>query len=124
MAFGGPAGGPSASGNDSLQPKTQIKMVDRITVHPKAKMERGFFSNDVALIELLDPFNFNTLVNAVCIAETEPKLGQLCVTAGWSGVKKEGSRRTNSFCFKKLLLFFFIRCKLSSVPGLCPSPLC
>ena len=45
-----------------------------------------------ALVELLDAFDLNEDVGTVCLADQEPKQGQLCVTAGWSNIGTDGKK--------------------------------
>ena len=62
----------------------QIKIVKSIVSHPLAKHKQHLVSNDVALIELHESMDFNSLVSAICLADTEIGERQLCVTAGWT----------------------------------------
>ena len=89
VAFGGPAG-PESQSPDGLKTGTQIKMVKRLVANPSVKFNQGFYSNDIVLVELLEPFEFNSMVNGICLAEEDVKPGQLCVTAGWSTVGDGG----------------------------------
>ena len=99
VAFGGPAG-PNASSPDGLKPGTQIKMVRRALTHPSAHSAQGFLAYDVALVELLEPFDFNGLVGAICMADVDQGESKECVTAGWTDASEGGmllSRETFSF---------------------------
>jgi len=78
--------GASGGEDSSSQSDTQIRPVKRIVVHPKAKSYRGFFQNDLALVELAVSFSMTEAVNTVCLAENEPSREQYCLTAGWHNV--------------------------------------
>ena len=85
VAFGGPAG-PNSQSPDGLKAGTQVNLVNRIVGHPNSRFSQGFQSNDVALVELLEPFTLNKFVSAICLAREEEARDEavLCVTAGWS----------------------------------------
>ena len=68
----------------------QIKMIHQIIIHPMAKTKGGFTQHDFTLIELSSPFEFGDSIKPVCLAESAPVLGQMCVTAGWSDGTAEG----------------------------------
>lgn len=90
MAFGGPAGANEES-PDGLTKGTQIKMVEAIHKHPSSRFSQGFQSNDLALVQLLEPFNFTDgLVQSICMSEKPVESEQSCVTAGWSDAEKGG----------------------------------
>ena len=76
--FGGPAGY-----NPLASESAQIKIVKNIISHPNAKYSQHLVTNDIALIEIHETLELNTLVNAICLAQSEIKERQLCVTAGW-----------------------------------------
>eukprot|EP00095_Tigriopus_kingsejongensis_P006172 maker-scaffold40_size501252-snap-gene-4.18 protein:Tk06172 transcript:maker-scaffold40_size501252-snap-gene-4.18-mRNA-1 annotation:"Enteropeptidase" len=93
VAFGGPAG-PNEESTDGLSTGTQIKMVEQIIKHPGSRYSQGFQSNDLALIQLVEPFNFtksDKLVQGICLSNSPIEGGQMCVTAGWSDDEEGGS---------------------------------
>ena len=79
VVFAGPSGySPSASES------AQIKLVKSILTHPLARRGRHLVGQDLALVEIHDGLNFNSLVSPLCLAETPIQSRQLCVTAGWT----------------------------------------
>ena len=79
VVFAGPAGySPTASES------AQIKLVKSILTHPLARRGQHLVSQDLALVEIHDGLNFNSLVSPLCLAETPIQTRQLCVTAGWT----------------------------------------
>ena len=79
VVFAGPSGySPSASES------AQIKLVKSILTHPLARRGRHLVGQDLALVEIHDGLNFNSLVSPLCLAETPIQNRQLCVTAGWT----------------------------------------
>ena len=88
VVFAGPAG-PSATSPDGLDNGTQIKLIKRFVIHPKADFAEGIRSNDVALIEVDEAFDFNPYVSNVCIADGPIANGLKCVTAGWTHSEEE-----------------------------------
>lgn len=79
VVFAGPSGySPSASES------AQIKLVKSILTHPLARRGRHLVVQDLALVEIHDGLNFNSLVSPLCLAETPIQNRQLCVTAGWT----------------------------------------
>ena len=78
VLFGGPAGGSLAVNG------TQIKTVQDIVSHPQTRRSQHLFSNDLALVRLQEPLEFNDEVSSICVASKAPEADQLCVTAGWS----------------------------------------
>lgn len=99
VVFGGPAG-PSTNSEDGLSNGTQIKMVRRMISHPAANFRQGLRTADVALVELLEPFELNSMVNSICLAEEDIKPGQLCVTAGWADAEKGTKEMTLFYIYK------------------------
>ncbi|XP_059087238.1 uncharacterized protein LOC131883724 isoform X1 [Tigriopus californicus] len=90
VAFGGPAGANEDS-PDGLTDGTQIKMIEAIHKHPSSQFSQGFQSNDLALVQLLEPFNFTDgLVQSICMSDKPVEPEQTCVTAGWSDAEKGG----------------------------------
>ena len=84
VAFGGPAG-PNSESPDGLKAGTQVNLVNRIVGHPNSRFSQGFQSRDVALVELLEPFELNKFVSAICLTDEDSRADAvLCVTAGWS----------------------------------------
>jgi len=79
VVFGGPAGY-----NPRASESAQIKIVKNIISHPSAKFSQHLMTHDIALIEIHDTLELNSLVNAICLAESEIKDRQLCVSAGWT----------------------------------------
>jgi secreted trypsin-like serine protease len=78
VLFGGPAGGDLAVNG------TQIKTVQDIVSHPQTRRSQHLFSNDLALVRLQEPLEFNDEVSSICVASKAPEADQLCVTAGWT----------------------------------------
>ena len=84
VLFGGPAGG-----NLDVN-GTQIKTVRDIVSHPQNRRSQHLFSNDLALVRLEDPLEFNDEVSSICVASKIPDSDQLCVTAGWTAGEEAG----------------------------------
>ena len=74
-------GGPAGVTNSD---RTQIKVVNRIVSHPMAGKIRGFYHNDLALVQLTTSFEFDSYIQPICVSESEPQIGDLCVVAGWT----------------------------------------
>merc|ERR1719264_1622459 len=84
VLFGGPAGGDLAVNG------TQIKTVQDIVSHPQTRRSQHLFSNDLALVRLEEPLEFNDEVSSICVAAKIPDSDQLCVTAGWTAGEEAG----------------------------------
>ena len=74
-------GGPAGVTNSD---RTQIKVVNRIVSHPMAGKIRGFYHNDLALVQLTTSFEFDSFIQPICVSDSEPQVGDLCVVAGWT----------------------------------------
>ena len=74
-------GGPAGVTNTD---RTQIKVVNRIVSHPMAGKIRGFYHNDLALVQLTTSFEFDSFIQPICVSDSEPQIGDLCVVAGWT----------------------------------------
>ena len=92
--FGGPAGPADSDDDDGLKTGTQIRSVKRIAAHPASRYSSGFTASDLALVELLEPFEFGDLVDGACLADDDAEVQdeQLCITAGWSSDDKDGRK--------------------------------
>ena len=84
VLFGGPAGGNLGVNG------TQIKTVRDIVSHPQNRRSQHLFSNDLALVRLEEPLEFNEEVSSICVASKIPDSDQLCVTAGWTAGEEAG----------------------------------
>ena len=74
-------GGPAGVTNSD---RTQIKVVNRIVSHPMAGKIRGFYHNDLALVQLTTSFEFDSFIQPICVSDSQPQIGDLCVVAGWT----------------------------------------
>ena len=45
---------------------------------------RGFYHNDLALVQLTTSFEFDSFIQPICVSDSEPQVGDLCVVAGWT----------------------------------------
>ena len=79
VAFGGPDGFTAV-----MDETTQIKIVKDIIHHPHARHHQHLVNYDFALIELHEPFKFNSLVGAICLEQETSRESDLCVQAGWT----------------------------------------
>jgi hypothetical protein len=63
---------------------TQTSRSQRILVHPMYQKE-GKFTNDIALVKLVDPIKFNDGVRPICLPQQGASIPtqQTCVVAGW-----------------------------------------
>lgn len=75
---GGALGGAGGAGD------AQIREVQKIVPYPQVKYANFLYTHDVALLELIQPLEFNRYVGAICLPESEIEPRELCVTAGWS----------------------------------------
>ena len=79
VVFAGPSGySPTASES------AQIKLVKNIMSHPWARRGQHLTNHDIAIIEIHDGLEFNSLVSPLCLSSDEIEDRQLCVTAGWT----------------------------------------
>ncbi len=102
VAFAGPAGPTTApavsaetSSNspDGLAQGTQIKIVRRLVPHPSAHGAPGLYSYDLALVELLQPLDFDgVFVDKVCLGGDDVAEEDECVVAGWKNGQQGGTR--------------------------------
>nr|XP_040569044.1 transmembrane protease serine 3-like [Lepeophtheirus salmonis] len=83
VAFAGPSNG------QTDQSKTQINIVKRIVSNPSVRFQKGYYTDDLALIELNDPLIFNDHVQATCLEKFSLE-DNICFVAGWADVNKEG----------------------------------
>lgn len=74
-------GGPAGVTNTD---RTQIKVVNRIVSHPMAGKNRGFYHSDLALVQLTTSFEFDSFIQPICVSDSQPQIGDLCVVAGWT----------------------------------------
>ena len=63
------------------QGAAQIKMVKTLVSHPHAKQGQLFMDNDLLLVELLDPLQLTSQIQAACVGSSHDRTG--CVTVGW-----------------------------------------
>jgi len=68
----------------------QIGAVIRIVSHPLAAKVRGFYHKDITLVQMATSFQFDEFVQPICVGEVEPRVGDLCLIAGWSDTPSEG----------------------------------
>ena len=78
-----------------IQIQIQIQVED-IVSHPKTRRSQHLQSNDLALVLLEEPLEFNAETSSICAASEEPQTDQLCVTAGWTSAGA-GVRPTQLF---------------------------
>ena len=80
-----------------IQTQIQIQIqVEDIVSHPKTRRSQHLQSNDLALVLLEEPLEFNAETSSICAASEEPQTDQLCVTAGWTSAGA-GVRPTQLF---------------------------
>ena len=66
---------------------TQLRYVSKIIIH------EGYSDvtkeNDIALLQLTEPFTFNNYVRPVCLASStnEVSVGTMCTVTGWGATK-------------------------------------
>ncbi|KAL0275641.1 UNVERIFIED_CONTAM: hypothetical protein PYX00_003439 [Menopon gallinae] len=79
----------------SYSPMEQIRAVSDVVVHEK--YNRTIMSNDVALLRLSRPLNFNRWVRPTCLPSFGeeglwgPIPGTTCIATGWGAIKEHGS---------------------------------
>lgn len=79
----------------SYSPMEQIRTVSDVIVHEK--YNKSIMNNDVALLRLSRPLNFNRWVRPTCLPSFGeeglwgPVPGTTCIAIGWGAVKEHGS---------------------------------
>jgi secreted trypsin-like serine protease len=68
---------------------TQFKSVARIYVHPLFNPTQK--DNDIAVIELTTPVNYNRFVSPVCLVQKDVADYTSCVVAGWGRTNYKGA---------------------------------
>ena len=68
----------------------QIGAVIRIVSHPLAAKVRGLYHKDITLVQMATSFQFDEFVQPICVGEVEPRVGDLCLIAGWSDSTSDG----------------------------------
>lgn len=63
--------------------EAETRNVVTVIPYPQVKFNQFLYNNDIALVELEEPLEFNSNLSAVCLPEKEIEPRQLCVTAGW-----------------------------------------
>lgn len=82
----------------SFSPGEQIKTVAQIILHPH--YINSDMQNDLALLRLESPLNFNRWVRSICLPDDRPPWGPLpgtmCTAIGWGSTKEKGKNRKTS----------------------------
>ena len=60
----------------------QVRGKATIILHPGYNNDTGW-DNDIALLLLDEPFDFNSYVQPVCVTHQAPPEGLNCLTSGW-----------------------------------------
>lgn len=72
--------------------------LDRIIVHEDYKGRSTQWKNDVALILLTDPIEFNTFAQPICLSSDKVEDGSPLVATGWGKTGGRSTRMTPSNC--------------------------
>ncbi|XP_018321049.1 uncharacterized protein LOC108734135 [Agrilus planipennis] len=75
----------SSAENSSIQSLS----VKNIIPYPQAKYSQFIYRNNIALVQLMKPLDFEKNISAVCLPPQNEEPNQYCITVGWS-MKKPG----------------------------------
>jgi len=79
----------------SFSPSEQIRTVAQIILHPN--YVNSDMQNDLALLRLESPLNYNRWVRPICLPEARPPWGPTpgttCTAMGWGSTTEKGTNR-------------------------------
>lgn len=94
----------------SFSPTEQIKSVSLVIIHPN--YDHSTMHNDLALLRLESPLNYNRWVRPICLPEDRfpwgPTPGMVCTAVGWGKTSEKGTNRKITLVFTIFIQYFFV----------------
>jgi len=89
--------GPDHEAGKQVQKFVGHEGIDRIVIHDNftSGVSRGIITNDIALIKLKQPIEFNNFVQPVCLPKVSAKENDILWATGWGDTKFQGPSNKN-----------------------------